>query len=157
MKGHALIRAGVLGLCLVLYLAGMIACGLKGPPFLPVKAGIWLQVVDLTGELRDGKILLKGQIQGESRPGQARDYVAGCRVRYANYPLDNPPCAGCPIDYRAHYLLGPEVITKTGFQAEVPAGKRGQIYFYQVILLGARGPLGPPSYRAVVRVPKETR
>lgn len=155
MKGHVSIRAGVLALCLPLYLAGVIACGKKEPPFLPAKEGVSLQVVDLTGEPRNGTILLKGRIQGESRPGQARDYVAGCRVRYAYYPLDKPPCAGCPINYRTELILGPEVITETGFQAEVPARERGQVYFFQVILLGTGGPIGPPSYRTVVQVPNE--
>ncbi|MFC1580957.1 hypothetical protein ACFL4N_08610 [Thermodesulfobacteriota bacterium] len=130
------------------------ACGKKEPPFLPVKETVSLHVVNVKGEVKNGKIILKGQIQGVARPGQARDHVQGCRVRYAQFPLDDPPCAGCPIKYQGAHILGPEVITDAGFQCEVPAKKRGQVYFFDVVLLGKTGPLGPRSYRTVVTVKK---
>lgn len=152
MRAYLSIRAMVFALGLPLALWGITGCGKKEPPSLPVKEVVSLQVVNLAGETRNGSILLKGRIQGEVRPGLARDHVTGCRVRYASYPLDNPPCAGCPINYQEDLILGPEVITQTGFQAEVPAKERGQVYFFQVILLGTRGAIGPPSYRAVVQV-----
>jgi len=140
-------------LCMVaLSFMALTACGKKEPPSLPVKETVSLQVVNVRGETLNGKILLKGQIQGVARPGQARDHVQGCRVRYAQFPLDDPPCAGCPIHYQGAHLLGPEVITETGFQCEVPAKDRGQVYFFDVVLLGKAGPLGPPSYRTVVTV-----
>jgi hypothetical protein len=119
-----------------------------------VKETVSLQVVGVRGQFRDGKIILKGQIQGVARPGQARDHVQGCRVRYARFPLDDPPCAGCPINYQGSYILGPEVITEAGFECEVPAEETGQVYFFDVVLLGKEGPLGPRSYRAVVTVQK---
>ncbi len=148
MRRHLFIPIGMVALLLL----AVAACGKKEPPFLPVKETVSLQVVNVRGEPRNGKILLKGQIQGVARPGQARDHVQGCRIRYAQFPLDDPPCAGCPINYQGSYLLGPEVITETGFQCEVPAGERGQVYFFDVVLLGKEGPLGPRSYRTVVTV-----
>jgi hypothetical protein len=138
----------------VLCAAAVAACGKKEAPFLPVKETVSLQVVNVRGEPQDGKIILRGQIQGEVRPGQASDHVQGCRVRYARFPLDDPPCAGCPINYHGVHIFGPEVITETGFQCEVPAKEKGQVYFFDVVLLGKEGPLGPRSYRTVVTVKK---
>lgn len=148
-----MIRHLSIPLCMVvLSFVAVAACGKKEPPFLPVKETVSLQVVNVKGEAKDGRIILKGQIQGVARPGQARDHVQGCRIRYAQFPLDDPPCAGCPIKYQGAHILGPEVITEAGFECEVPAKERGQVYFFDVVLLGKTGPLGPRSYRTVVTV-----
>ena len=129
------------------------ACGKKEPPSLPRKETVFLQVVNLEGRRTDGKALLKGEILGLGESVQARDHVVGARVYFAHYPPDGIPCAGCPIDYQGYHILGPEVVTETGFECRVPAEAKGEVYFFEVVLLGREGPLGPSSYR--VRVPAE--
>jgi hypothetical protein len=69
----------------------------------------------------------------------------GCRVYYAQYPLDNAPCAGCPIEYHGYQEFGPEVITEQGFFCKVPAEISGQVYFLKVRLIGPEQTEGPSS------------
>jgi hypothetical protein len=125
----------VLGMVLV-----MPSCGKKGPPFLPKKS-FDVRVRDLRGEGKEGSAFLKGQVVG----GEEKDRVQGARVDYAQYPVDEPPCDGCPIEFRGSYDFGPEVITETGFDCEVPVDLRGQLYFFRVYLIGPDDGLGPVS------------
>ncbi|MGD2127610.1 MAG: hypothetical protein PVG99_16145, partial [Desulfobacteraceae bacterium] len=124
------------------------SCGKKGPPFLPQKA-FDIGVEDLQGEWTEGYALLKGNVRGHEEP---KRLVKGSRVYYAQYPLDKPPCEGCPIEYQGYRDLGPEVMTETGFSCKVPARMRGQVYFFKVHLVGKDGVLGPPSKTVQVTV-----
>lgn len=118
----------------------MPSCGKKGPPFLP-KEPFEVRVRDLRGEGKESSVFLKGQVVG----AKEGDSVQGARVDYAQYPKDEPPCEGCPIEYRDSYRFGPEVITETGFACEVPVDLRGQLYFFRVYLIGPDDAFGPPS------------
>jgi predicted small lipoprotein YifL len=125
----------VLGAVLV-----MPSCGKKGPPFLPKKP-FDASVRNLQGQQQAGSVFLKGQVVGE----KGKDSVQGARVDYARYPLDEPPCEGCPIEYRGSHGFGPEVVTGTTFACEVPVERKGEIYYFRVHLLGPDGAVGPPS------------
>jgi hypothetical protein len=117
----------------------MPSCGKKGPPFLPKKpfdAG----VMNLQGQQRAGFVFLEGQVVGTGDKGS----VQGARVDYARYPLGEPPCEGCPIEYRGYHRFGPEVVTGTGFGCELPL-ERQEIYYFKVHLLGPDDAVGPPS------------
>lgn len=133
---------------LILIAAG---CGKKGPPLLPQKE-FDLRVTNLSGKWEKGYFLLRGELAGSLRPQEVRALIAGCRVYQGQYPLDDAPCAGCPIEYRHRHDLGPEVITEEGFQCRVPGKIKGQVYFFKVHLVGKEGSPGPPSNRIPVTV-----
>jgi hypothetical protein len=124
-------------------------CGKKDPPSLP-KSVFPLKVLDLSGEAADDGVLLKGRILKEGKPEEAVPHVKGCRVYVARYSLENPPCEGCPLAYREVYGFGPEVMTDQGFMCRVPVRKAGQVYFFEVRLIGPEEVLGPPSNRVRV-------
>jgi hypothetical protein len=114
-----------------------LGCGKKGDPFLPLKE-VSAKVTGLRGEREKENILLRGEII-------APQEVEGARVYYAQYPLENPPCEGCPIEYQGHQSFGAEVVTEEGFLCKVPIKVRGQVYFFRVNLMGPGGKMGPPS------------
>ncbi len=143
MRGRALAC-----LVLVLMLLSSPSCGKKGDPFLP-QTSTNIRVVDLKGEWQEGYIELKGGVQDSSGPDST---VTGSQVRYAIYPVAEPPCDGCPIDYQGFYTYGPEVVQQGQFFCKIPGAVRGNIYYFEVQLAGAKGGLGPPSNRAKVVV-----
>ena len=120
------------------------ACGKKGPPFLS-KREFSAEVTNLTGEWIKGEILLKGDIRSSSGLRQAGDQIKGSRVYYAQYSLEDPPCAGCPIEFNGYYTFGGEVITEEGFLCRIGGEFQGTICFFKTNLVGAGGEIGPPS------------
>jgi predicted small lipoprotein YifL len=142
-------RGGALA-CLVLALMLMIpaSCGKKGDLFLPQKSTN-ARVVDLKGAWQEGYIELKGSVQAPSGPDSA---VTGSRVYYAVYPVAEPPCDGCPIEYQGFHTYGPEVVREGRFFCKIPGAVKGNIYYFEVQLAGAKGGLGPASNRAKVVV-----
>lgn len=124
------------------------ACGKKAPPFLPQQQ-IEARVVDLGAEKTERGILLRGAIRGLRDPNGIRE-LEGARVLYARYPIEDPPCEDCPIEYRAYQDLGVEALTAEGFQGELPIEPEPQIYFLKILLIGNGGALGPASNRVKV-------
>ena len=114
-----------------------LSCGKKGDPFLPQKE-ISAKVTDLQGEREKGDILLRGKIRGPKE-------VEGARVYYAQYPIEKPPCEGCPIEYQGHQAYGADVVKEEGFLCRVTVKVQGQVYFFRVNLIGPGGEMGPPS------------
>lgn len=136
----------VLGLFLTLA-----ACGKKGPPFLPQKT-FGAKVVNLQAKYQNGALVLKGQVQGLNGIESPETQVSGCRVYYVQYPLENKPCSGCPIEFRDHRQFGPEIINKEGFVCQIPDIQIGQIYYFKVLLIGPDGYLGPVSERISIEI-----
>ena len=120
------------------------ACGKKAPPFLSQNTFI-TGVNDLTGEWDKGEILLKGAILPLLESGQTSALVKGARVYYAQYPLEEAPCAECPVAFHGYDTLDQEVIVKGGFLCLMPGNDQGKVYFFKVHLIGAEGAIGPPS------------
>jgi hypothetical protein len=118
----------------------MPCCGKKGPPFL-AKKPFDAYVMNLEGQRRAGSVLLEGRVVG----AKDKDLVQGARVDFARYPLDEPPCEGCPIEYRGSHRFGPEVVKGAGFGCEVPVDVKEDIYYFKVHLLGPDNTVGPPS------------
>ncbi|MBW1768155.1 MAG: hypothetical protein JRJ65_14060, partial [Deltaproteobacteria bacterium] len=138
-----MLRKFIIPSLLIGILLALPMCGKKGPPLLPQKEFPY-RVTDLMGEWSEGRILLKGKILGSSGSKKAKD-IMGCRVYYGQYPLENPPCDDCPIEYHESLEFGAEVITEKDFSCIVPEKREGQIYFFKVHLIGPEGILGPPS------------
>ncbi len=136
----------------VLVLVSMGACGKKAPPFLPQKAFL-TKVIGLQGEWVQGEIQLTGDVYQPE--GENRDFprINGCRVYYTSFSSENPPCEGCPIQYRDYYEYGEEVITSKGFHCKIPAADKDLIYLLKVHLTGPNNTLGPAS--DIVRVEGE--
>lgn len=124
-------------------------CGKKAPPFLPGKIFSG-KVVNLQGDYQDGMIILKGEIKGQDETEKVETLVSGCRVYYVQYPLDNPPCTNCPIEYHDQQRFGAEVVTKEGFFCKIQDVQGERVYFLKVLLIGPDGSMGPPSERVEV-------
>jgi hypothetical protein len=125
------------------------SCGKKGDPFLPTKEPA-NEVTGFEGTWNGEDVLLTGRVK---EPSKVRE-GDGCRVYYAVYPLDAPPCEGCPIEYRGYESFGREAVTGDVFSFKVPGIRRGNIYFFEVRVVGPDGSPGPPSNRVRVEVPE---
>lgn len=125
-------------------LLALMGCGKKGPPFMP-KENMPLKIKQLTGEWKNGVVFLKGRVFAPQENGEITADVLGCRVYAAHYDLENPPCEGCPIEYRFVKELKADVISGDEFYCQVPDIMRTGIYFFKVHLLGRKGTPGPPS------------
>lgn len=124
----------------------LISCGKKGDPFLPAPEAN-ARVSDLQGEWNGESVLLSG------RSDEAVEEGATIRAYYAAYPLDEPPCEGCPIQYQGFQSFGLEVMSGGGFSCRITEIRPGNVYFFQVRILSPGGSLGPPSHRVRVEVP----
>ena len=136
--------------CLLVFLSvlgsflAIVACGKKAPPFLSenrFSAG----VTELTAEWDKGEILLKGSISPVPESGGVADRIKGSRVYYAQYPLEDTPCAECPIEFHGFDTFGQEVIVEEHFVCRVPGRNQGKVHFFKVHLIGAQDTMGPPS------------
>ena len=141
-------KRGLACLVLVLMLLIPLSCGVKGKPFLSQKSTN-ARVVDLKGTWQGGYIELKGGVADSSGPDSA---ITGSRVHYAVYLVAEPPCDGCPIEYQGFHTYGPEAVQEGQFFCKIPGAVKGNIYYFEVQLAGAKGGLGPPSNRAKVVV-----
>ena len=104
----------------------------------------------LTGKLERGAVQLAARI----RPGKDDVQAEGCRVYQAWYPLDSPPCTGCPIEMKGIDEDIQTVISGAEFSCSIPGPKEEGIWFFQVRLLGTNGALGPYSERIQLSVHK---
>jgi predicted small lipoprotein YifL len=141
-----------IGVCLLFFLSTILmalfpACGKKGPPFLPEKR-IEAKVDRLNGKWVDGRIRLEGTVKDGDKGGN----ITGCRVYYASYPEDQPPCEGCPIEM-AEFADNVEATVSEGrFTCDIPIAKKEGIWFLEVRLTDSRGAVGPPSERVKVTI-----
>jgi hypothetical protein len=126
---------------LVLTLLILPSCGRKADPFLPQESTN-AKVADLSGAWQEGYIELKGNIRDVS---ETESTVTGAHVNYGIYPVDEPPCDGCPIEFRGFHTFGSEAVDKGQFSCRIPGAVRGNIYYFEVQLVGAKGGLGPAS------------
>ena len=137
---------------LAAFLAALIAllpaCGKKGPPFL-TESKLSLRVDQLKGEWENGRVLLKGYVQGEDKEISR---VTGCKVYHALYPMDNPPCEGCPIEMSDFKKINEKIISGDRFSCEIPGVEKMGIHFFEVRLMGKDGALGPPSDKVKLRI-----
>jgi len=144
-------RKGILLVTLGVSLLALISCGKKAPPFLPEKI-MPLKVARLEAASEKGAVVLRGSIvdpEGKSRKG---DDVAGCRVYHARYPVNDPPCEGCPITYGGFKVIKGEVTKEKEFYCPVPGIETKGIHFFEVRLIGRNGAIGTASNRVKLRI-----
>ena len=119
-------------------------CGRKGPPFLSEQKDLTVRVDQLEGAWKDKFLVLKGLIQGDDT---SLALITGCRVYYAWYSLDRPPCEGCPIDMTNFRDITDQIIRDDQFECRLPAFKQKGICFVMVRIMDKEGRLGPASDR----------
>ncbi|MGM0426392.1 MAG: hypothetical protein ACQEQ7_04060 [Thermodesulfobacteriota bacterium] len=124
-------------------------CGKKAPPFLPENTPL-PRVEDLHGEFEDEGVLLTGRVPGVQADSPP---ITGCVIYHAHYPLEAPPCEGCPVKWVKRKAVQDPVIRQDGFQCEVPEIKTPGVHFFRVRLVGKQGAQGPPSKRVKLRIP----
>lgn len=130
----------------VVLLLSLLACGKKGPPFLPEREMPFV-VTQLRGEWKDGVVVLNGPVAVlRGRKADTSD-VMGCRIYHVWYAFEHVPCEGCPIDYPGHQDVKAEVLMGKEFFCRVPMEKKMGIHFFEVSLIGRKGALGPLSNR----------
>lgn len=125
------------------------SCGKKAAPFLSQEKFL-LSVANVKGKWEKDTYILEGGIQGPVVNKATLGSISGCRVYYATYPLDRPPCADCPIEYDGFYGFGPEVVVNDSFTCRFPGQMEGRTIIFNVYLLGPNGAIGPPSDRIQV-------
>jgi hypothetical protein len=130
---------------LLLICSVMISCGKKGDPFLPAPEDPG-RITGLKAEWTGESVLLTGRIEGEIREG------GGIRAYYASYPLDQPPCEGCPIEYQGFESFGREATAGRGFSCLMRPIRPGALYFFEVRVMGPGQRQGPPSNRLRLEV-----
>lgn len=131
----------------VVFIALFPACGKKGPPFLPEKA-LTAKVDRLTAQWADGQIRLEGSIEGNEN----RSDITGCTIYHAWYPMDHPPCDGCPVELSVFTGTTETAISGDRFSCVIPAEKKKGIWFLEVRLTNSRGAVGPPSERIKLKI-----
>lgn len=141
-----------LGVCLfffVLVFVMLTACGKKGPPFLPQKQTPF-RIQELTAEWKNGTVFFRGRVAlfGEEKSA----HIKGCRIHHARYPLEKPPCDGCPIDYKGYRETEDMVLRGEDFFCELRMNKKRGVHFFEVRLIGESGDVGPPSNRIKLRI-----
>jgi len=124
-----------------------LACGKKAPPFLPEKQ-MAARVDQLTGVYADGEVQLTGRIVNSSEGPEP----TGCRVYQGWYPLDDPPCEGCPIQLAVLSGTQKIVISENRLVCAIPQANREGIGFFQVRLTDESGAEGPPSERIRLKI-----
>ena len=138
------------GVVLILLLAVFFApaaCGKKDPPFLPAR-DMPFKVEKLKAACKNGVCHLKGTVVDSQGRVMDMSDIEGCRIYHACYALDNPPCEGCPIDYRKFKEITAEVTTEGEFSCRAPGKKGKGIHFFKIRLIGQKGEIGPFSDRA---------
>jgi hypothetical protein len=127
------------------------ACGKKGPPFIPEKT-FPLKVEALKGSHDNaGKLILEGMVR---RGKASSEEISGCTVYHVVYPLDDPPCEGCPVKLAKLKTIRNSVVSGDSFRCELQGMKTPGIHFIRIRLLGKNGVEGPPSERIKVVIPK---
>jgi len=134
----------------ILFLA-VVACGKKGPPFLPEKTAP-LKVTHLTGEWKDGVVYLKGDVAPRRGEDGNDPDASGCIVYHARYDLIDPPCEGCPIEYGVLEEIKAGVIRGDTFRCQLRQIQTRGIHFFKVRLLGPKGTPGPSSNRVKILI-----
>ncbi len=131
---------------LVVIFLALPACGKKGPPILSGRH-ISLKVEELKGEWKRGAVVLNGRVPPLENTQKSGQVVTGCRVYHVWYSPANPPCEGCPIDFRNYREVKGELLKRGNFSCEVITKKRKGVHFFEVRLLGQGGAVGPASNR----------
>lgn len=135
-----------------LLLLGLVcaSCGKKGDPFVPAGEPA-NTVTGIEGTWTGEDVLLAGRVREPSKVREGEAF----RAYYAAYPLDEPPCEGCPIAYQGYHPFGREALTGDAFSFTMPGIRRGNVYYFEVRVVDPEGNPGPPSKRVKVEVPQE--
>jgi len=125
-------------------------CGKKGDPFVPAREPE-NRVTGLDVAWNGVDVLLSGRVEKPAKMQEGESL----RVYYAAYPLDEPPCEGCPIEFQGYHAFGREAVSGDAFSCSVPEIRRGSVYFFEARVMSPEGSPGPPSNRVSIEVPEK--
>ncbi len=143
---------GVSFFIIAVFFISMLSCGKKAPPVLPKKKEFKAHVKNLEGHWENKELYLTGEISGLKTTGNIAEEIKGCRLYYAQFSVDSPPCVGCPIKYNGYQEYGSEVISSGFFRCHIPLYVNETIFVYKVCLIGKDGVVGPCSESLLVKV-----
>jgi hypothetical protein len=143
-SGRRPLSSVVCCLCLALSLMLLAGCGRKSSPFLSAQKNVTVRLDQLRGSWKDQALVLNGLVQGDDA---SNSLITGCRVYYVWYPLDQPPCDGCPIEMASFRDIADQIIKNDQFECRLPAFQQKGICFVRVRLMEKEGLLGPESSR----------
>jgi hypothetical protein len=129
---------------------GLGACGKKAPPALPGKE-LPFRVEELSATLESGSAVLKGRLVKPSgkKAEVSETEITGWRVYHAQYPIENGPCEGCPLDFSRVYEMDGRVGEDGRFSTRVALEPPVDgIHFFEVRLTGRGWAAGSLSNRA---------
>jgi len=137
--------------CVILLAVAMVfmvilACGKKGPPFIPKKQ-VPHRVKELKGQWIKDKALLEGKVSKPAKSDSHDQEIIGCKVYYAWYSKNSAPCEDCPIDLRELKTIEGDVVKGRRFKCTVPDIRKKGIHFFRVRLLRDDGESGSFSNR----------
>jgi hypothetical protein len=127
-------------------------CGKKAPPFVPkAKGGFALQVEKLQAGKQGGDVLFTGEVVGPGGQRGKPTAIESCRVYHVRYPLESPPCEGCPISFTTWEEVKAHVSGNGQFSCATEVKQPG-IHYFVLRLIGPGGAVGPPSNRVKLLV-----
>ena len=103
-----------------------------------------VRVDQMEGAWEDGSVILTGVVQVDD---EVLSLITGCRVYYVWYPLERPPCEGCPIEMKSFRDVTGRIIDDRQFECRLPAFKQKGVCFVMVRIMEKEGRLGPVSDR----------
>jgi len=119
-------------------------CGKKAPPFLPQNV-FSLRVEGLKALRQGDQIRLTGSVAlPEGRQGNLSG-VESSRVYHISYPLESPPCDGCPIPFSIYEEIKPDISGQGQFHCLIGLKRTPGIHYFMVRLVDRNGMVGPPS------------
>ncbi len=128
-------------------------CGKKAPPSLTkTKDKVSLQVEGLKALKVGDQIQLTGRVTVSEGHRLSPTDVSTCRVFHVRYPVDSPPCEGCPIPFTVYKELRPDLAGNEGFVCDTGQKKNAGIHYFMVQLVDMEGRAGPPSNTAKLLV-----
>jgi len=129
---------------------GLAACGKKDRPSLP-KKGLPFRIEELSAIRENDSAVLNGRLVRPSGKESeiSETEITGWLVYHAQYPIENGPCEGCPLDFSRVYHMDGKIGEDGRFHARVALESPVEgIHFFQVRLTGSGWAEGPLSDRA---------
>ena len=127
-------------------------CGRKAPPFFPKAKGEFsLHVEKLEATEQGGEVRFTGELVRTGGELGKLPALESCRVYHVRYPLESPPCEGCPISFNAWEESKAHISEDGHFSCASEVELPG-IHYFVLRLIGPDGALGPPSNRVKVPV-----
>ena len=123
------------------------SCGKKGPPFVPKKRPIALELKDITVSWVQDGVRFEGKVRGPGADKLRRPHGLKIMIEHAWYGPGQAPCKSCPIVFTNKEVVSGTLGKGRSFSCSLPLPKRRGVHFFQIRVVGDNGVLGPVSER----------